>query len=240
MTSLSYDGPIMRKAFLCFVGLLVLSGCETTQTRSRPTPFKNFKPIASGAQYVSYQEGHPFIISEQSHKVAIAPNLMKEGPPGQFILFIWNMGDSPITFGMENISTFDEYGMSLYVYSETDILNMIRQNARAKAKGIMGTAVVAPISTSTGPGGAFAEGYARGQAIRTHKRRTEELAGEIAQGIWEQELSKMLKKQTIYSGEKHSGTIYVNYPNTIPSKMVFEIELAGEKYEFSYQVDNRY
>ena len=48
-----------------------------------------------------------------------------------------------------------------------------------------------------------------------------------------------VKKQTINSGEKHSGTIYVNYPNTIPSKMVFEIELAGEKHEFSFRVVNR-
>ena len=49
----------------------------------------------------------------------------------------------------------------------------------------------------------------------------------------------MLKKQTINSGEKHLGTIYVNYPNTLPSKMVFVIELAGEKHEFSFHVDNR-
>ena len=229
----------MRKAFLCFVGLLVLSGCVTTQTRSKPTPFKNFTPLASGAQFVSYQEGHPFIISEQSHKVAIAPNLMREGAPGHFYLLIWNMGDSPITFGMENISAFDFKDQPLYVYSETDILNIIRQNARAKAARLVGPAVVPSYSSNTGPGNALYEGYARGQAIRARANRKAELAGEIAQGIWEQELSKMLKKQTIYSGEKHSGTIYVNYPNTIPSKMVFEIELAGEKHEFSFLVDNR-
>ncbi len=62
------------------------------------------------------------------------------------------MGTSPITFGLENISVFDEYGNPLLVYSETEILNLIRKRARAKAERQLGPVVVPyPISHAIPP-----------------------------------------------------------------------------------------
>jgi hypothetical protein len=83
------------------------------------TPLASYAPSAIPTETVSYDRGTPITVSTQEHSI-VAVQPPKGAPASQrpvFTVFIRNIGDAPVTIGIENVTAQTADGRPLPVIS---------------------------------------------------------------------------------------------------------------------------
>jgi len=229
-----------------FVALLLV-GCQTTQQVARSL-FKKFSPIPETNQEVRYKDGAPFIHDKRDVEIVLGANPKWESDfIGQFYIEIYNHSRSAVTIGLSNLSVQNPEGLVLYTRTEGELQDLIfawvKRTAKSRAKAEVALVLVAQeIEHDDGRKGGFRDAYERRRAqdIKNNalaveiEKQTNKLTAEEEERM----LGEFFRRQTVLPSNSHSAIFYADYPEILPSEMIFNVIVGSESYRFSFLVED--